>query len=436
MAVKIMLTLLLIAPIRCAYPQEGMSGRPEIGKPLPPFSLLDVTHFGKEGVTNADFLGKWLVMDFWFTGCASCIKAMPKIDSMQREYGSEVQFLLVGMNDRKLNRHIKVLYEKLREKMDLKLASAYDSLIFNQWKIWSMPLAIVVDPQGTVRLITHDLTREKLLDVLGDGFEDRNAAIPRKGSGVLFGSEIAFWDPVGTNPPYAIYRLNDAVDSLAQHHITVNRADLATLFLFSQTGYPYGYIPLGQLERVKAMEKRFFEAYYPTPVLEVSDSALFRFDAESGRNIFNYHMRMPGRQLDSAGALAVMQADLSRFFGLSAMVERRSLPALKLIAYPGAAELLKNRGAGFYLSAEGLSAGPAGFTAKNLPMKRLLPLLMGYQGDAYRRYFDETGLDIKIDIRIDALMTDFEQIRKELRKYRLDLVVENRDFSVVVIRDM
>ena len=429
----ILLTVVSLV-LRCAYAQNGESGVPAIDKPLPPFELKHVTHFSKSSVTNQDFHGKWLVMDFWFTGCSSCIKAMPKIDAMQRDYVDVVQFLLVGKNDQKFNKNIVELYEKLRAKMNLSLASAYDSLIFEQWRIWSMPLVIVVDPQGIVKLITHDLTPEKLLSVMRGKSQDGNGTTTRGEDGTLFSSEISSWNPGGENPAYAIYRLNNTLDHLSLYHVEVNRADLATLFLFSQTGYPYGYIPLGQLQHVKAMEAKFFGNFYPTPILEVKDSSLFRYDFESGKNIFNYKMRMGDKRLDSAKALAAMQTDLSQYFGLSATIEKRSLPVLKLVAYPGAAEKLRSRGRDFYLSAEGASGGPAGFTATNLPMKRLLPLLMAYQSDVYKRYFDETGLDINIDIQIDALMTDLGQIRKELNKYGLDLVSGPREFSAVVIR--
>src|ERR1043166_8544255 len=79
---------------------------PEIGKPCPNFILTDIEHFPKKTASLNNFRGKWLILDFWTRYCSVCVESMPKTDSLQKEFGKKVQFLLVGQND---NRHIKPL---------------------------------------------------------------------------------------------------------------------------------------------------------------------------------------------------------------------------------------------------------------------------------------------------------------------------------------
>lgn len=61
------------------------------GKPLPPFSLVDL-----QGnlVSSKSLQGKPLVINMWFTTCGPCIAEMPTLNRIQREYAySGVVFL-------------------------------------------------------------------------------------------------------------------------------------------------------------------------------------------------------------------------------------------------------------------------------------------------------------------------------------------------------
>lgn len=52
---------------------------------------------GKETITLKNYKDKKLIiLDFWATWCAPCIKSFPKLDSIQREYRDDIQILLVN----------------------------------------------------------------------------------------------------------------------------------------------------------------------------------------------------------------------------------------------------------------------------------------------------------------------------------------------------
>ncbi len=51
---------------------------------------------GKRLFSDKAKKGKMVLLDFWGTGCVSCIKAFPHVDSVQREYGDSVQIVLVN----------------------------------------------------------------------------------------------------------------------------------------------------------------------------------------------------------------------------------------------------------------------------------------------------------------------------------------------------
>ena len=61
----------------------------------------DVKLFDKDGneVHLSDFIGKPVILNFWATWCGYCIQEMPDFEEAYKEYGDEVQFLIVNTDD-------------------------------------------------------------------------------------------------------------------------------------------------------------------------------------------------------------------------------------------------------------------------------------------------------------------------------------------------
>ncbi len=61
----------------------------------------DFTVYDRDGneVKLYDFAGKPIVLNFWASWCTPCKSEMPIFDNAYREYGEDVQFLMVNMTD-------------------------------------------------------------------------------------------------------------------------------------------------------------------------------------------------------------------------------------------------------------------------------------------------------------------------------------------------
>jgi thiol-disulfide isomerase/thioredoxin len=124
--------------------EMGKFVRAKTPKPLPDLSLQDADD---KPLSLADFRGKALLINFWATWCAPCVKEMPALDRLQAMFPKD-KFLVLPLSidgptkpkvvpfykDQKLA-HLGIYFDKGRKAMqglDVSL----------------LPTSILVDPQG------------------------------------------------------------------------------------------------------------------------------------------------------------------------------------------------------------------------------------------------------------------------------------------------
>ncbi|MGE8429623.1 MAG: TlpA family protein disulfide reductase [Sphingobacterium sp.] len=90
------------------------------GEPIPDavWSMpLELNYFDgkKKTVKLADYRNKLIILDFWSTGCASCIEGIPKMELYQQRFKDDVIVLLVNSKRNKdTAKRIKTRFEKYR----------------------------------------------------------------------------------------------------------------------------------------------------------------------------------------------------------------------------------------------------------------------------------------------------------------------------------
>ncbi len=67
----------------------------KMGDLVPELTLHNVVNYKNTTLKLSDFQGKIVLLDFWATWCGSCIKAMPKLDSLQKEFADHLQIISV-----------------------------------------------------------------------------------------------------------------------------------------------------------------------------------------------------------------------------------------------------------------------------------------------------------------------------------------------------
>jgi thiol-disulfide isomerase/thioredoxin len=428
---KCLIGILLLSFTKSTYGQLYMSSDTllQVGKPIPDFFLNDILYYKKKEAFPKDFKGKWLVLDFWDTKCINCIQSFPKINSLQQRFYKNIQFCLIGVNDIKYNKDIKLIYEKFRRKLNLQLAIAYDSTLVKQFNIGSFPRMIIIDEQSIVRVITTSVDEDNiqaLLEGKHSNFPltnadrepfDRSKLLLVNGNGgndtdFLYRSIITKWKP-STDPSAPI-----TIDA----YIKKGRFQGTGMFLW----WLYNYAYLGKSQWI------FGDSLYGKtailPVLEVKDSSLFRFDLNTGQGLYNYSLSVIPEKATRQYLMELMQKDLNSFFGYDVKVEIRKVPYWKLVNISTNISKLKSKGGD-----ELYEYSHAGFKYVNVPIVSIINAISSLY--PYDVFVDESGIVDKIDISINAILTDIEEVKKELQKNGLDLIKGEKEMKRVVIRD-
>ena len=122
-----------------------------IGAQLPFFTGNTVD--GKS-YTLADFKGKYIVLDFWFTGCVPCKAEMPYYDRLADELAATgIQFLSISLDT---GSQLMATWKKMMTSrapsnvLYLNIPGGFKSDFIKQTGIKSVPRLMIVDKDGTI----------------------------------------------------------------------------------------------------------------------------------------------------------------------------------------------------------------------------------------------------------------------------------------------
>ncbi|TAN02233.1 MAG: TlpA family protein disulfide reductase [Chitinophagaceae bacterium] len=414
---------------------------PVIGKRCPDFILKDVQYHSKNKITPSDLKGKFVILDFWSRTCSSCIAAFPYLNKLEKEFSNNLVVILVGYEDDK----IRDVYETYKRKLALRFPIAYDTLLFNQFKIQGVPYDLWIDSSGIVRAVTSsdDVNRNNISDFIAmKSFMCQDLSV------------------IGKRRMEEMYRNNNTVfDSLHINNDTT--AFYSEINIWDKSlqplRFPYGvstYVKLLRNAKQNNRErlnnylimgidfKNFFElAYlgnsilvqddstYPFPIINVKDtSGLSNFLSHR----YNYLLHLPKRDEDIDITMHAMQHDLEGYFGYIAYVKYQEMPCLELVASKEAIKKLRSQGASINNHKNFVT--PSEISIDNLSFKTLAKVLEGTL-HSYR-IIDGTNSDENIDIELkDVPLQYLDDVKAALNKIGIDLVPITSKMKTLIITD-
>lgn len=115
----------------------------DAGKPAPAFQLKT---FAGKPVALADFRGHVVLLDFWATFCAPCVKALPELQALHTRHASR-GFAVVGVTVD--DRAALVKKATSRAKVSYPIVQATPE-VWNAYKVTALPSVILIGRDGKI----------------------------------------------------------------------------------------------------------------------------------------------------------------------------------------------------------------------------------------------------------------------------------------------
>lgn len=122
--------------------QESQASLTEIDTPN--FTLNDIS--GNQ-VSLSDFKGKWVILDFWGSWCAPCIKGMPELKEIYETYAGRLEIIGVDCNNTEDRWRSAVSRLQLPW---IQVFQPEDGTITATYSVTAYPTKVVINPKGKI----------------------------------------------------------------------------------------------------------------------------------------------------------------------------------------------------------------------------------------------------------------------------------------------
>ncbi|MCO5239435.1 MAG: redoxin domain-containing protein [Chitinophagaceae bacterium] len=391
-----------------------------VGDRISDFELKQILNYSSDKARLTDFTNnKALLVDFWFTACASCIESFPKLDSIQKEFKDDLNILLVTFETRE-----KVLktFSTLKRISHIKLPSVVaDTLMHLVFPHTSAPHEIWIGKDGKIKAITdhRSVTRNNIKSLIAD--KKLNLPVKKDNMG------YSFSDPLIQN-------------------LDIDKIYKSTIISSYQPGLPASdgmYIsPENGFLRAQATNVHFQNLYqiaynqwgngfnYSRFIIDSSVVERIR-ETQDEQNTFCYDSWW--RDTSRNKACGEMQKELDHFFNLKSYLENRKIPCL-ILRRAGS----KRR----FISADSSGRGDAyyekdTFFLENVYLKYPIKNIFNYGKYSWSpfQFIDETGFGGRVTIQLPKKFESIKQVNRFLKEFDLEVVIEDRWQHVIVIND-
>ena len=108
-----------------------------------------------DSISLTSLKGKYVLLDFWFIGCGSCVQSVPTLNEIQKKYTDE-KLIVIGVNCFSNQKQTIKEYCKTN---NMKYANVWKGdLITNDYNVNAAPIFYLIDKEGNIayRQIGHD----------------------------------------------------------------------------------------------------------------------------------------------------------------------------------------------------------------------------------------------------------------------------------------
>jgi thiol-disulfide isomerase/thioredoxin len=401
----------------------------KIGESLPeriwttPFSV--VNHSQKTIYLSED-KNKLILLDFWSTWCSACLINLPKIAALQQKFGNKIKILPVSSQDKAA---LDKFFSSNNGKKYNNMLSTYDDKKLHElFPHVGVPFIIwIKDGKLFNTTDAEQLTEKTINEVLNGDKSTLQTIIQMDRARPLMLSEDYDRQRNVQLLNYSFFAKGQIPDIGAggTYRKTafgkIHGRQFTNLPLWDMY-YAIGYELFKQQDKTSFTEKRMvIEVNQPEQLMPIEKAD----GSNDGTNLYNYEFIIPEQKSDSL--YNYMLEDLNRYSGYTVTLEKRPVKCFVLVRTSTKDKLATKGG-------EKRSTFPRNPSIlRNVPLKNMVNMLNG-EIPIKELFIDETKYTGNVDLEVSGV-TDIATLRKELQKYNLDLIPEERQVLMMIIKD-
>lgn len=393
-----------------------------VGDTVPDITLNHIINAPYSSCKLSDFEGKVIILDFFATGCGSCVKALPVLDSLQQQLKNNIQIMVVCYEPAKtINSFLRRNEIAKKSKLPFITGDTTLKAIFQHYllphEVW------LKDNKVKAITLAEAVTASNIQRVL----TDQSLNIPVKK------------DLLGFNPSLSLYSQMKEKDTplFVQQSLFTNYYD--------GVGSRRGTSRNGSTKRIYFINWNILNLFQfawgfeaNRIVLEVKDTALLldrRTDPAAWRkhNLYCYEVTVQDSLPDSA-VRNLLKTTLTASLQVQGDMEKRRINCY-VLTYASTNDKLKASNQQTLLQTN-KARDSLTFLHHTLDAFTASCNAASYPSPGKPIIINETGITYPVDIQVPTeALNNILVLQKALLPYGLRLLTEQRDLTVFVLRD-
>lgn len=411
------------------------NGQPlQKGAVMPPVVFNELVNYNAATLNIGTLNKKLVILDFWSTGCMGCIQAFPKIDSLQKKWGKDIQIIMVNTQSADSTRR----FFKKRSKIKIPAVPFItgDTLLKKLFRPLGLPMHVWLDQDLRFLSATG-----------GETTTDSTIARYLRNKTVDLATYESGW-----------VRVNSLVDTM--YYPLLRQFSYLGL---NKTGSAYSYdsVTMARIDLIEtrnaSVEQLYMQAYSETEgedfsepgrtVVEVADPYRICMPSrdenlQKWKRKYAYYYTLVIPKEKTSQKFEFMQQDLNRYFPIRAVVEKRKHKVIALVQ-TGNMDMLYTKGGkvswSLTRSSEYGDVQDSLRCLRHVKFKEFPRRLKGFMREKYGLPFVNTiSADFFIDICLPGEAVEslaLPELNKALKKYGMKLVEKEMVLPTLVLKD-